>query len=168
VNREETSTAAEKDVDQYIEEQGKPKNESAQKENESAQKEKEEDEQKSEDKNWLTVAASVQHLKEACVILSAGGVLIWLMSILTMLMNSVISLFSEAVRLHSAPVTVVKTMDWHVLGLGVSLIVAVSAVSIILMKSVFGSGGKQTPDGLKLSDLPVGEFLESLKSWFKR
>lgn len=161
MSTEESSTAAEKDVDQYIEEQGKPPDQ-------GGQKEIKDGDQKSEEKNWLTAAASVQHLKEAIVIFSSGAVLIWLMSILTMLMNSVISLFTEAVRLHSAPVTVVKTMDWHVLGLGVSLIVAVSAVSIILMKSVFGSGGKQTPDGLKLSDLPVGEFLESLKSWFKR
>jgi len=113
------------------------------------------------------MASSIQHLKEAVVILSAAGVLVWLLIVLTSLMNSIISLFQEAVRLHSAPVTVVKTMDWHVLGLGVSLIIGVSAISIILLKSVFG-GGKQTPDGLKLSDLPVGEFLESLKSWFKK
>ncbi|WP_407729462.1 hypothetical protein ACJJU9_21360 [Pseudomonas helleri] len=161
MSKDESSTAAEKDVDQYIKEQGNPPGEKPPNTAVGG-------EHKPDDKNWLTAVASIQHLKEGLVIFSAGGVLIWLMSILTMLMNSVISLFSEAVRLHSAPVTVVKTMDWHVLGLGVSLIVSVSAVSIILMKSVFGSGGKQTPDGLKLSDLPVGEFVESLKTWFKR
>jgi len=149
--------AAEKDVDEYAK-AGQPQQINGQ----GGGKD-----DRPDDKNWLAMASSIQHLKEAVVILSAAGVLVWLLIVLTSLMNSIISLFQEAVRLHSAPVTVVKTMDWHVLGLGVSLIIGVSAISIILLKSVFG-GGKQTPDGLKLSDLPVGEFLESLKSWFKK
>lgn len=149
--------AAEKDVDEYAK-AGQPQQINGQ----GGGKD-----DRPDDKNWLAMASSIQHLKEAVVILSAAGVLVWLLIVLTSLMNSIISLFQEAVRLHSAPVTVVKTMDWHVLGLGISLIIGVSAISIILLKSVFG-GGKQTPDGLKLSDLPVGEFLESLKSWFKK
>lgn len=156
--------AAEKDVDEYAE-AGQPQQINGQGGQGGGQGDGKDERQ--DDKNWLAMASSIQHLKEAVVILSAAGILIWLLIVLTSLMNSVISLFQEAVRLHSAPVTVVKTMDWHVLGLGVSLIIGVSAITIILLKSVFG-GGKQTPDGLKLSDLPVGEFLESLKSWFKK
>lgn len=151
--------AAEKDVDEYAK--------AGQSQQISSQDGQGAKDERQDDKNWLAMASSIQHLKEAVVILSAAGVLVWLLIVLTSLMNSIISLFQEAVRLHSAPVTIVKTMDWHVLGLGVSLIIGVSAISIILLKSVFG-GGKQTPDGLKLSDLPVGEFLESLKSWFKK
>ncbi|QYN02761.1 hypothetical protein K1T36_06285 [Pseudomonas protegens] len=153
--------AEEKDVDQYNAQQNKSSLG-------TESKNPAETTSKTDETNWKTAAASIQHLKEVVVILSAAGVLIWLMSILTKLIYSIVDLFSEAVRIHSAPVTVVKTMDWHVLGLGISLIVGVSAISIILMKSVFSSGGKQTPDGLKLSDLPVGEFLESVKTWFKR
>jgi len=154
--------AVEKDVDEYAE-AGQPQAQGG----EGSGGQGGGKDERQDDKNWLAMASSIQHLKEAVVIVSAAGVLIWLLIVLTSLMNSIISLFQEAVRLHSAPVTVVKTMDWHVLGLGVSLIVGVSAISIILLKSVFG-GGKHTPDGLKLSDLPVGEFLESLKSWFKK
>lgn len=156
-------TVAEKDVDQYKDQQNLSFQGDDKKDNT-----KPDTSQKTDEKNWFTAAATIQHIKEGIVIVSAASVLCWLMFILTKLVFSVVDLFSEAVRLHSAPIAVVKTMDWHVLGLGVSLIVGVSAISIILMKSVFSSGEKQTPDGLKISDLPVGEFLESVKTWFKR
>lgn len=118
--------------------------------------------------NWRTAIATAQHVKELFVIVTAVALLFWLMNILSGLISAIISIFTKAAQLHSAPVKVVETMDWHVLGLGVSLVVAVSAVAIILMKSVFGANNKETSDGLKLSDLPVGELLEGIKSWFKR
>lgn len=120
------------------------------------------------DVNWFKAVATAQHFKELVVIFTSAGLLIWLMIILTNLVSAATSLFTKAINLHSAPIKVVETMDWHVLGLGVSLVVGISAVSIILMKSVFAANGKETPDGLKLTDLPVGELLEGIKSWFKR
>ncbi|PZW65227.1 hypothetical protein F471_03705 [Pseudomonas sp. URMO17WK12:I1] len=149
-------TIAQKDVAQY------------QKDGTEQEKSSEETSKPTSDVNWLKAAATAQHLKEIVVILTAFGLLIWLMCVLTGLINAIIAIFTKAVHLHSAPIKVVETMDWHVLGLGVSLVVAISAVAIILMKSVFAANSKQTPDGLKLSDLPVGELLEGIKSWFKR
>lgn len=121
----------------------------------------------SSDVNWLKLVATAQHLKELAVISAACGILIWLMFILNSLVSATVKLFTKAAELHSAPVKMIETMDWHVLGLGVSLIVGVSAVSIILMKSVFAGNGNKTPDGLNVSDLPLGELLDSFKKWWK-
>ncbi|WP_263220158.1 hypothetical protein [Pseudomonas atacamensis] len=118
--------------------------------------------------NWLKLAASVQHTKELIVIGAAASILLWMMYILHRFIDSLVTLFTRASETYSAPIAVVKTMDWHVLGLGVSMIVGISAISIILMKSVFGTNSQKTTDGLNLKDLPVGEFLNSVKDWFKR
>lgn len=118
--------------------------------------------------NWLGKAATLQNLKETLVIAACVGLLVWLMCILTSLVNAIVEIFKNAVNLYSAPIAVVKTMDWHVLGLGVSLVVGVSAISIILMKSVFGSNNKKTSDGLNLTDMPIGEFLTSIKDLIKK
>ena len=118
--------------------------------------------------NWLKLAASVQHTKELIVIGAAAFILLWMMWILNRFIDSLIILFTQASATYSAPIAVVKTMDWHVLALGVSMIVGISAISIILMKSVFGTTSQKTTDGLNLKDLPVGEFLSSVKDWFKR
>lgn len=118
--------------------------------------------------NWLKLAASVQHTKELIVIGAASAILLWMMCILNRFIDSLIILFTQASKTYSAPIAVVKTMDWHVLALGVSMVVGISAISIILMKSVFGTNSQKTVDGLNLKDLPVGEFLSSVKDWFKR
>lgn len=118
--------------------------------------------------NWLKLAASVQHTKELIVIGAASAILLWMMCILSRFIDALITLFTRASQTYSAPIAVVKTMDWHVLGLGVSMVVGISAISIILMKSVFGTNSQKTADGLNLKDLPVGEFLNSVKDWFKR
>ena len=122
------------------------------------------------EKNWKDALSSAQHVKEFFVILAVLIALAWLLGILTGFVSSITSLFTEAVRLHSAPVTVVKTMDWHVILLGSALIVGISAILIVLLKSVFDSGkaDKKTPDGLALNDMPFGEVAKSLLSFFQK
>ncbi|MBV6287383.1 hypothetical protein [Pseudomonas aegrilactucae] len=122
------------------------------------------------DKNWKDALSSVQHIKELGVIVAVSLALVWLLCILTGFVSSITELFTEAVRLHSAPVTVVKTMDWHVILIGSALILGVSAILIVLLKSVFDSGrsDKKTPDGLALGDMPFGEVVKSVQSFFQK
>ncbi|MFK4234913.1 hypothetical protein [Pseudomonas guariconensis] len=122
------------------------------------------------EKNWKDALSSAQHVKELIVICAVSFALIWLLAILTSFVSAVTALFTEAVRLHSAPVTVVKTMDWHVILIGSALIVGISAILIVLLKSVFDSGktDKKTPDGLALGDMPFAEVVKSVQSFFQK
>lgn len=121
-------------------------------------------------KNWKDALSSAQHVKEFLVILAVGGALVWLLKILSGFIDAISALFTEAVRLHSAPIAVVKTMDWHVVLIGTTLTVGIAAILIVLLKSVFDSGKteKKTSDGLALNDMPFGEVVKSIVSFFKK
>lgn len=121
-------------------------------------------------KNWKDALSSAQHVKEFLVILAVGGALVWLLIILSGFIGAISALFTEAVRLHSAPIAVVKTMDWHVVLIGTTLTVGIAAILIVLLKSVFDSGKaeKKTSDGLALNDMPFGEVVKSVVSFFKK
>ncbi|MEK2609703.1 hypothetical protein WLF18_11380 [Pseudomonas shirazensis] len=123
-----------------------------------------------EKKNWKDALSSAQHVKEFLVILAVGGALVWLLSILSGFIGAISALFTEAVLLHSAPIAVVKTMDWHVVLIGTTLTVGIAAILIVLLKSVFDSGKteKKTSDGLALNDMPFGEVVKSIVSFFKK
>ncbi len=120
--------------------------------------------------SWLAALTGIQTLKELLVIIAASTVLIVLLTILSGFFSSITGLFNEAAKLHSAPVAVVRTFDWHLVLLGVSLIVGISAIVIVLLKSVFNGGGSErgtTEDGLKLADLPLGQLISSLRDLWK-
>lgn len=120
--------------------------------------------------SWLAAITGVQTLKELIVIIAASAVLIKLLDILAGFFSSISSLFNEAVKLHSAPIAVVRTFDWHLVLLGVSLVIGISAIVIVLLKSVFnghGSSSGKTEDGLKLADLPLGQLFSSAADFWR-
>lgn len=119
---------------------------------------------------WIAALTGAQFLKEVIVLLVAGGVLCWLLLMLSEFMNSISQVFLGAAKLYSAPVAIARTFDWHLVLLGVSLVVGVSAIVIVLLKSVFNggaSGDRKADDGLKFEDMPAGQLVSSVVSLFK-
>lgn len=97
-----------------------------------------------------------------------------LWSLLGMLKSFILEIsqvFSSAVKLHSAPLLVVRTFDWHILLLGTALIVSISTILIVLLKSVLNPNPRKEEEDkkhLEWEDIPVGSFLSGLIEKFKR
>lgn len=123
--------------------------------------------------NWLNALASIQHLKELLVILVAIYVVWKLLDMLRIFIGSLSATMLGAANLYSAPIAVMKSIDWHVLLLGTALIVALAAIVIVMLKNVLAQSNERSPssksgDGLNVvKDMPLGEFVAALWSIVK-
>lgn len=122
--------------------------------------------------NWYAYTFTLRLLKEVSVIVTAIYVLVMLVRLLRSFMDGISSVFIEAVSLKSAPVVVVKTMDWHTLVLGGALILSITTILMVMLKSVLSAHSRLSVEEEKKhaewDEMPVGQFftwvLDKIKS----
>lgn len=124
--------------------------------------------------NWLAYSLTSKLLKEYLVI----GITVWvvykLVSILANFMTGLSDLFKQAVYFKSAPVLMVKTMDWHILVLGGTLIISITTILMVMLRSVLASNAVSPEEKKQHSaweDMPLASFVswvvDQIKSRFK-
>ncbi|QZA52641.1 hypothetical protein [Pseudomonas sp. 2hn] len=124
--------------------------------------------------NWLAYSFTNRLLKEYFVIAAAVWVVVSLVSALTGFIKSITELFTQAVYYKSAPVLIAKTIDWHILVLGGALILSITTIIMVTLRSVMNNSPTSQEEKKQHStwdDMPISNFIdwlwEKLKSRFK-
>ena len=107
----------------------------------------------SPDLNVKNAISSTTTAKEFLVLFATGYILWKLVNMLGGFFLSLTSLFTSASAMYSAPIAVVKTLDWHIVFLGSALILSITTIACFLLGSVFSK---------KTIELPFGETKESV------
>ncbi|MDC6381262.1 MULTISPECIES: hypothetical protein [Pseudomonas] len=105
--------------------------------------------------NLKNLISSTTTWKEFLVLFATGFILWKLVNMLEGFFSSLTSLFTHASAMYSAPIAVVKTLDWHIVFLGSALILSITTIACFLLGSVFGK---------KTTELPIGETKESIST----
>lgn len=124
--------------------------------------------------NWLAYSFTSKLLKEYAVIGVAVWVVYMLVTTLVTFMKGLTELFTQAVYFKSAPVLMVKTIDWHILLLGGTLIISITTILMVMLRSVLASNAV-SPEEKKQhnswDDMPLANFaswvVDQIKSRFK-
>jgi hypothetical protein len=124
--------------------------------------------------NWLAYSFTSKLLKEYAVIGVAVWVVYMLVTTLVAFMKGLTELFTQAVYFKSAPVLMVKTIDWHILLLGGTLIISITTILMVMLRSVLASNAVSAEEKKQHSsweDMPLASFaswiVEQIKSRFK-
>jgi len=124
--------------------------------------------------NWLAYSFTSKLLKEYAVIGAAVWVVYMLVTTLVTFMKGLTELFTQAVYLKSAPVLMVKTIDWHILLLGGTLIISITTILMVMLRSVLTSNAVSPEEKKQHSswdDMPLANFaswvVDQIKSRFK-
>lgn len=113
--------------------------------------------------NWLAYSFTNRLLKEYFVIFVGIWVIYSLVSILKMFFTRITDLFTQAVYFKSAPVTIAKTLDWHILVLGGALIISITTIAMVLLRSVMNNTNSNPEEKKQHStwdDMPISNFIE--------
>ncbi len=124
--------------------------------------------------NWLAYSFTSKLLKEYAVIGIAGWVVWKLVTTLVTFMTGLTELFTQAVYFKSAPVLMVKTIDWHILVLGGTLIISITTILMVMLRSVLAAHTTSAEEKKQHStweDMPLASFAswlaDQIKSRFK-
>lgn len=124
--------------------------------------------------NWFAFSFTNRLFKEYFVIAVGIWVVYNLVTILKAFITSITDLFTQAVYFKSAPVTMIKTIDWHILVLGGALIISITTIMMVMLRSVMNNTASNQEEKKQHStwdDMPVSNFiewaLEKIKNKFK-
>jgi hypothetical protein len=112
--------------------------------------------------NVKNAISSTTTAKEFLVLFATGYILWKLVSMLEGFFFSLISLFTHASAMYSAPIAVVKTLDWHIVFLGSALILSITTIACFLLGSVFGKKNNESLIGETKES--IGTLVEAVKS----
>ncbi|PBJ97565.1 hypothetical protein CMV24_02285 [Pseudomonas plecoglossicida] len=88
--------------------------------------------------NIKNALRSVDTAKELLVLMAIGYILYRLLGMLGGFLSSLAEIFTKASAMYSAPIAVVKTLDWHIVFLGSALILSITTIACFMLGSVFG------------------------------
>lgn len=124
--------------------------------------------------NWLAYSFTNKLLKEYAVISVAVWVVYMLVTTLVDFMKSLTELFTQSVYFKSAPVLMVKTIDWHILLLGGTLIISITTILMVMLRSVLANNAvppEEKKQHNSWDDMPLANFsswvVDQIKSRFK-
>lgn len=112
--------------------------------------------------NVKNAISSTVTAKEFLVLGVTGFILLKLVTMLEGFFASLISLFTHASAMYSAPIAVVKTLDWHIVFLGSALILSITTIACFLLGSVFGKKANESLIGETKES--IGTLVEAVKS----
>lgn len=112
---------------------------------------------------------SFDTFKEALVLSAVGYILYSLVRMLGGFLSSLAEIFTKASAMYSAPIAVVKTLDWHIVFLGSALILSITTIACFMLGIVFGKKNSallvtDSKESITTLTESVKSLVESVKS----